>query len=101
MNKLHLKLCVLMAAMGISLPGWAEDTPCKSLAEACVQEGYYIGGNKVGKGLVEDCVMPIINHKKTIPNVTFSEDQLQQCKAELDKKLQRENVKMNQGTNQE
>ncbi|AHE66914.1 hypothetical protein Loa_01361 [Legionella oakridgensis ATCC 33761 = DSM 21215] len=67
MNKLHLKLCVLMAAMGISLPGWAEDTPCKSLAEACVQEGYYIGGNKVGKGLVEDCVMPIINHKKRYP----------------------------------
>ncbi|WP_133127766.1 hypothetical protein [Legionella nagasakiensis] len=95
MNKLYSKLSILILTMGVSTYGWT-DEPCKPIAQACAQEGYYIGGNKVGKGLVEDCIKPVISGEKTLAGTNFSDTQIQQCKMLLEKKMAREKVENTQ-----
>lgn len=82
MSKLYSIIGVVILAMSASLYTWAAN-PCKPIAKACMKEGYYKGGNKVGKGLIENCVMPIVEQNKTLPNTTFSDTTLQQCKEKL------------------
>ncbi len=60
--------------------------PCKPIAEACMQLGFYKGGNTVGKGLVENCVLPVVNGQKTLNNGNFSAETMQQCKTMLQSK---------------
>jgi len=61
--------------------------PCVPIAEACMQAGYYKDGHKVGKGLVQNCIMPVVAHNKTLPQANFSEEVLTQCKAMLVEKI--------------
>ena len=86
MSKLYLLLGLFAFMMSLTMTVWAEN-PCLPIAEACMECGYYKGGHKVGKGLVINCVMPIVAHNKKLPNVTFSDDILQKCKAFLLKKM--------------
>ncbi|OGT52501.1 MAG: hypothetical protein A3E84_03225 [Gammaproteobacteria bacterium RIFCSPHIGHO2_12_FULL_42_13] len=85
MTKLHAILGILILAMCTALNGWAN--PCRPIAEACMQAGYYKGGNNVGKGLVKNCVMPIVENKKSLPSASFSQTTLQQCRTELMQKM--------------
>lgn len=64
--------------------------PCMPIAQACMQEGYVKGGNQTGKGLIEDCVKPVVEHQKTLPNSSFSDDQLSQCKSMMEQKMQQQ-----------
>ena len=86
MNKLNFKLGIFTLVMCTTLCGWATN-PCMPIAEACKHEGFYKGGNMVGKGLIENCVMPVVAHKKTLPNTTFSDTTLQQCGVEITGKM--------------
>jgi hypothetical protein len=90
MSKLFSMSGACVLAMGFCVQGWAAN-PCLPIAQACMQQGYYKGGNKVGKGLVDNCVMPIATKKKTLPNTTFSDAVLEQCQAALEAKLQQKN----------
>lgn len=75
-----------MLALSVSLPSFSA-SPCKSIAAACKKEGYYKGGDKKGKGLIKDCVMPVAAGEKTLPNTTFSADVMQQCKATVEHQM--------------
>jgi hypothetical protein len=86
MKKLYYISGSFIVAMSVSMSGWAAN-PCMPIAQACMEQGYYKGGNKVGKGLVENCVMPIVAHTKTIPGATFSETVLQQCNLNLKSRM--------------
>ncbi len=83
MNKKYIALAVIM---GASMQSWAAN-PCMPIAKACMKAGYYKGGNNVGKGLIMNCVMPITQGTKTLPNVTFPSNVLQQCQATLAAKM--------------
>ncbi len=85
MNKLSIISSSALLAMSISLPTWAN--PCMPIAQACMSQGYYKGGDKEGKGLIKDCVMPIVTGQKTLENNSFSADTMQQCKDMIEKKM--------------
>lgn len=61
---------------------WATN-PCMTIAQACMKAGFYKGGDKVGKGLMINCVMPIANHQKSLPDTNFDDNALQECKTLL------------------
>lgn len=84
------KLCLFIISLSISLFGWAGN-PCMPIAQACMKAGFYKGGNTEGKGLIEDCVMPIVAKQKSLPNNTFSEETLQQCNMMLKEKMKAKN----------
>ncbi len=85
MNKLLAKISMFSLLMGVTLYGWAG--PCASIAISCKHNGYYKGGEKQGKGLIKDCVLPVVAGTKRLPNTNFSADQLQQCKTTLAEKM--------------
>jgi hypothetical protein len=64
---------------------------CMPIAEACMKAGYYKGGDTQGKGLVKDCVEPIANNEKTLPDTTFTSDQLEECKETIAEKMKSQN----------
>lgn len=85
MNKLNATLTVLILATSTTC-GWAAN-PCMPIAQACMKEGYYKGGEKTGKGLINDCVQPVVSKQKTLANVSFSDADLQACKTTLAEKM--------------
>lgn len=72
------KKSLTVTLLTISISSWAAN-PCMPIAQACMQQGYYKGGASSGKGLIEDCVKPVVAKAKTLPNTTFTDDTLQQC----------------------
>lgn len=86
MNIQSTKIGFVILAISFSITGWAAN-PCMPIAQACMKEGYYKGGQNVGKGLIEDCVQPVVTKQKTLANGSFSDDVLQQCGAMLAKKM--------------
>jgi hypothetical protein len=87
MKKLHTQLAIIPVLMSLSAFTWAMG-PCMPIAKACMMNGYYKGGDKVGKGLVKNCVMPIVAGNKTLPSANFTDAQKMQCGAEIKQKLQ-------------
>ncbi|WP_392537268.1 hypothetical protein [Legionella sp. 227] len=85
MNKFIAKLGILSLLMSVTFFGWAGS--CKAIAISCMQNGYYKGGEKAGKGLIKDCVLPVAMGNKRLPNTNFSPEQLQKCKTKLAEKL--------------
>lgn len=88
MNKLFAKSAVASVLMAVTLCSWAA-RPCMPIAMSCMQMGYYKGGEKVGKGLIKDCVFPVVAGTKKLPNTNFSPEQLQKCKMEIAKKMKK------------
>lgn len=86
MKKSSIYFAVAALTFGSSCAVWAEN-PCKPIASACEQQGYYKGGNKVGKGLIENCVLPVVNDRKTLPNMTFSMEEKKQCRMVIMQKM--------------
>ena len=84
------KLGLFILTLSVSLSGWAGN-PCMPIAQACMKAGFYKGGKTVGKGLIEDCVMPIVAKQKNLPNSTFSDATLQQCNVMLTEKMKAQN----------
>lgn len=67
------------------MTAWAADKPCKPIAEACMKAGYTQGGHSTGKGLMQDCLKPIIDGK-TVANVTVDDAVLKACQAKAAEK---------------
>lgn len=86
MNKL-INSGLILLAMSAYASACAAN-PCMPIAQACMKEGYYKGGDAKGKGLVKNCVMPVVEKSKTLPNVLFTDTQLQNCKAVIAVKMQ-------------
>lgn len=90
MNKLLAKISIFSLLMTASIYGWAHQDKCsykhscKSIVMACKQNGYYKGGDKKGKGLMKDCVVPVAKGNKQLPNTHFSKSQLHHCKKKLE-----------------
>lgn len=89
MKKVFFKQALSIVALSVSVVSWAGN-PCMPIAQVCMKEGFYKGGNNVGKGLIEDCVMPVVSKQKTLPGSSFNDDVLQQCGAMLAKKMQKQ-----------
>ena len=89
MSKLYFKSGLIMLAMGVSVSAWAA-SECMPIAQACMKEGYYQGGDAKGQGLIKDCVMPVVAKSKTLPNAVFTDAQLDSCKAVLALKMQKQ-----------
>ena len=81
MKKLISNVSVFTLLISVSAYSWAG--PCMPIARACMQNGYHKGGEREHRGLVKDCVMPVVMGTKSLPNVTFSEAQRQECKAKI------------------
>lgn len=85
MNKFAIKAGLFSLLMGITFYSFAG--PCKPIAMSCMQNGYYKGGERSGKGLIKDCVLPVVSGNKTLPNTSFSPEQLEKCKMKIAEKL--------------
>ena len=82
------KFTAVFAVLTLTVSASVSANPCMSIAQACMKEGYYKGGNTEGKGLIEDCVMPVVSKSKTLPNTAFTDSELASCGAMLKKKMQ-------------
>lgn len=91
MNKLYSIMGVSMLTLGLTTPSFA-DNPCMPIAQACMQEGYYKGGHDSGKGLIEDCVMPVVKKEKTVGTNQFSDEVLKQCENTIQQKMKEQPV---------
>lgn len=86
MNTLVKRIGMFGLVMGVSLVGWAAN-PCMPIAKACMQLGFYKGGEKAGKGLVKDCVMPVVENDKNLAGLKLTIEQKAQCSALIHKKI--------------
>ena len=86
MKKIYLILIAFVLAT-ISCSIFAAN-PCKPIAEACMKDGYYRGGEAQGKGLVKDCVMPVASGEKSLSGMNFDAATLQACKTTVMEKMQ-------------
>ena len=91
MNNLLIKSAMVVAMFAPSIPSFAAN-PCMPIAQACMDAGFYKGGEKEGKGLVINCVQPITEKQKTLPNTSFSDETLQQCAATIAEKMKEQNM---------
>ena len=73
----------MLAVLCVPVYGWAMG-PCMPIAQACMQQGSY--GDR--KTIVEECVLPVAQGQKTLPNTNFTQEQLQQCLAAIQKEMQ-------------
>jgi len=86
MKTFYFRAGLLILTLGVSLSGWAAK-PCMPIAMDCMKGGYYKGGDKAGKGLIKDCVMPVVNKTKALPNTSYTDEQLNACKDEIMQKM--------------
>ena len=86
MNTIHSRAVVLTLMLGVSLSGWATN-PCMPIAMSCMKLGYYKGGENTGKGLIQDCVMPVVAKTKILSGSSFSDTVLNACNADLMEKM--------------
>jgi hypothetical protein len=86
--KKYMYGAVILLCSSISTLAMAD---CMPIAEACMKAGYYKGGDTKGKGLIKDCVEPIANNQKTLPDATFTSEALEQCKQEMAEKMKSQN----------
>ncbi len=57
----------------------ASEHPCKEIASACKAAGFEKGKAKDGKGLIKNCMKPIMSGE-AVAGVTVSADQVAACK---------------------
>lgn len=89
MCKLYSMLGIFILSTCVIINGWAAN-PCRPIAKACKVQGYYKGGNKHGKGLIENCMMPVVTKQKTLPNTHFSDDMLAACKSTMVEQMKKQ-----------
>ena len=89
MNNLWLKAGIVFGlSSAVVVSSWAFGGPCMPIVKACKEAGFVKGGHKTGKGLFENCVLPVVAGKKILPNASFAPAQLQQCGAIIKQKME-------------
>ena len=97
MNPLKTVPFVLALVFGLSVStaradeheGKQKNHHCKNIVAACEAGGYVKGGHKKdNKGLWKDCVQ-VIKSGKSVPGVTVSESDVQECKAKKERRHER------------
>lgn len=53
---------------------------CMAIETACKSAGFVVGGEKNGKGLIENCVKPVLSGTK-VEGVTVQESDVAACQA--------------------
>jgi hypothetical protein len=69
----------MSGAIGPGGPGGSGNHPCKKIAEACKAAGYVRGGGKTGKGIMENCIQPIMSGQ-VVANVRVEPSDIAACK---------------------
>ena len=85
MKALYVCMVVALLAAG-SVAQAAEghkEGPCRKIKEACEAAGFMPKGHKQKKGLMADCMKPIIEGG-TVEGVTVSPEDVQACKEKRD-----------------
>jgi len=52
--------------------------PCAKISNACTKAGYYQGGADKGKGIAENCVIPILSGEQ-VPGVVVPDADVKVC----------------------
>jgi hypothetical protein len=60
--------------------GPSANHPCKTIMEACKSAGFMKGGHASGKGMMEDCIKPIMSGQ-TVSGVTVDPADVSACQA--------------------
>jgi hypothetical protein len=60
--------------------GGGQEHPCKAIAKACEAAGFVKGGEAQGKGLMRNCIKPLMEGQ-TVAGVSVSPEEIQACKA--------------------
>lgn len=82
-----IKSSLIVAVACVSIASYsAYANPCQPIAAACMQAGYSQGAPE-GHRLIKDCVEPVVEKSKTL-DTAFTDEQLQDCKAVIAKKMQ-------------
>ena len=76
---LSLAVPAAFAENPTALKGAGKDRPCMKIEQACEAAGFAKGKAKEGKGLVVNCMNPILEGK-SVPGVTIDETTIQACK---------------------
>lgn len=74
MSRVNSNKWIVMIPLFMPLWAWSHG-PCMPIAMACMEQGY-----TDKQSMIKQCVLPIIRGQKTLPNVQFSDNQIQQCK---------------------
>jgi hypothetical protein len=61
--------------------------PCRNIMIACKDAGYYPGGSSKGKGLLGNCLVPIMKGE-TVPGVKADPQDIKACQAVHEQKQQ-------------
>lgn len=91
----QITIALLMSAF--SLPALSKhhdkeptEGPCMKLKEACVAAGFEKGKHKEKKGLMMDCMKPLM-HGETVAGVTVSPEDLAACKEKKEHRKEKHN----------
>ena len=82
------KLFAILFCMISSDLLWAA-APCEPIYKACERAGFYLGGGDVGKGIVYNCMMPIVDEQKFLPSTNFDKLTLSMCHTWLHDKFKK------------
>jgi hypothetical protein len=82
MNRIS-KASLLFIVLAIPVYGWAVG-PCMPIAEACMQQGSYSSQRE----MVMNCVLPVVQGKKVLPNTNFTSSQMQKCLAVIAQRME-------------
>lgn len=84
MKKSILLTSSIFLIAGITLSALAVDQaalkPCRNIIQACKNAGFVKGGVAQGKGILENCLTPIMSGQ-TVPGVTVDPADVQGCQA--------------------
>jgi hypothetical protein len=89
--KKFLGICIGLVAASLSVSAWSADPaaapsasshPCKTIEAACSAAGFIKGGAKTGKGMMKDCMKPIMSGE-SVSGVTVTADEVAACKAKM------------------
>ena len=74
----------IAVACWIPLVAWGAADPCAPIKAACEAAGFKHGGHSSGKGLMKDCIHPIVSGQQ-VSGVTVSPTDASACKTQVEK----------------
>lgn len=78
------KIISIAVACWVPLVAWGAADPCAPIKTACEAAGYTHGGHKTGKGLMKDCIHPIVSGQ-SVAGVTVNPTDVSACKTKVEK----------------